>query len=154
MVTLIYYHLMKIIPQFSFLKFYVMGPTEINSYGIAHVNVHFILLQNMYVIPRVGRFVRTTSFAQCVLLSNIFQLPTFENMENITTVAYLWLWAGCYAQGVPILTPMLTCKFRIVVCGVIPSGWDLLKIRVGKTRQFHLIYSGENSVLLCFHSLM
>ena len=48
MITLIYYHLMKITPQFSFLKFYVMGPTEINLYGIAHVKVDFILLQTMY----------------------------------------------------------------------------------------------------------
>ena len=42
-----------------------MGPTEINLYGIAHVKVDFILLQKMYVIPRVGRFVWTISFAQC-----------------------------------------------------------------------------------------
>ena len=40
-----------------FFKFYVMGPTEINLYGIAHVKVDFILLQKKHVIPRVGRFV-------------------------------------------------------------------------------------------------
>ena len=57
MATLIYYHLMKIIPQFSFLKFYVMGPTEINLYGIAHVKVDIIAGQKMYIIHTLGRFV-------------------------------------------------------------------------------------------------
>ena len=57
MVTLIFYYLMKIIPQSSFLKFYVMGPTEINLYGIAHVKVDIIARQKMYNIPILGRFV-------------------------------------------------------------------------------------------------
>ena len=42
-----------------------MGPNEINLYGIAHVKVDFLLLQKMNVTPRVGKFVRPTSFAQC-----------------------------------------------------------------------------------------
>ena len=49
-----------------FFRFYVMGPTEINLYGIAHVKLDFILLQKMYVILRVKRFVWTTNFTQCV----------------------------------------------------------------------------------------
>ena len=48
---------MKITPQFGFLKFYVMGPTEINLYGIAHVKVDIIAGQKMYIIPSLGRFV-------------------------------------------------------------------------------------------------
>ena len=39
-----------------FFKFYVMGPTEINLYGIANVKVDFNLLQKMYVIPQIGIF--------------------------------------------------------------------------------------------------
>ena len=48
---------MKITPQFSFLKFYVMGPTEINLYGIAYVKVDIIAGQKMYIIHTLGRFV-------------------------------------------------------------------------------------------------
>ena len=50
---LIQKYLMKITPQFSFLKFYVMGPTEINLYGIAHVKVDIIAGQKMYIIQPV-----------------------------------------------------------------------------------------------------
>ena len=57
MITLIYCNLMKNTPQFSFLKFYDMEPTEINSYGIAHVKVDKIPHQKMYVMPRLGKFV-------------------------------------------------------------------------------------------------
>ena len=46
--------------KFSFLKFYVMSPTEINLFGIVHVKLDFILLQKMYVIP-------STYFVQCDL---------------------------------------------------------------------------------------
>ena len=48
---------MKTTPLDSFLKFYVMGSTQVDLYGIAHVKVDFIPLQKMYVIPRLGRFV-------------------------------------------------------------------------------------------------
>ena len=44
-------------PQIGFLKFYVMGSTEIHLYGIAHVKVDSIPLPKIYIIPRVGRFV-------------------------------------------------------------------------------------------------
>ena len=50
---LIQKYLMKITPQFGFLKFYVMGPTEINLYGIAHVKVDIIAGQKMYIIQPV-----------------------------------------------------------------------------------------------------
>ena len=56
---------MKTTPLDSFLKFYVMGSTQVDLYGIAHVKVDFIPLQKMYVIPRLGRFVWTTCFVQC-----------------------------------------------------------------------------------------
>ena len=48
---------MKTTPLNSFLKFYVMTSPGIDLYGIAHVKVDFILLQKMYVIPILGRFV-------------------------------------------------------------------------------------------------
>ena len=48
---------MKITPQFGFLKFYVMRPTEINLYGKSHVKVDIISGQKMYTIPTLGRFV-------------------------------------------------------------------------------------------------
>ena len=57
MITLIYCNLMKITPQFSFLKFYDMEPTEINLYGIAHVKVDIIAGQKMYIIHTLGRSV-------------------------------------------------------------------------------------------------
>ena len=47
-----------------FLKFYVMISPGIDLYGIGHVKVDFILLQKMYVISILGRFVWTTSFVQ------------------------------------------------------------------------------------------
>ena len=67
---------MKTTPLDSFLKFYVMGSTQVDLYGIAHVKVDFISLQKMYVIPRLGRFVWTTRFVQCGcnrLVVNIFR---------------------------------------------------------------------------------
>ena len=54
---------MKTTPLDSFLKFYVMGSTQVDLYGIAHVKVDFIPLQKMYVIPRLGGFVWTTMWA-------------------------------------------------------------------------------------------
>ena len=60
-----------------------MGPTEINLYGKAHVKVDFILLQKMYVIPRVGRFVWTTSFAMCVVK---LLLSIVVDQKMLTTV--------------------------------------------------------------------
>ena len=48
---------MKIVPQNSFLKIYVMSSAGIDLYGIAHVKVDFIPLQKMYIIPMLGRFV-------------------------------------------------------------------------------------------------
>ena len=48
---------MKIAPLNSFLKFYVMSPTENHLYGIAHVKVEVNALQKMYIIPLLGRFV-------------------------------------------------------------------------------------------------
>ena len=66
MATINHLYLMKIAPQIGFLIFYVMGPAEIHLYGIADVKEDFIALPKMYVIPRVGKFVWTTGFAQCV----------------------------------------------------------------------------------------
>ena len=40
-----------------FLKNFVMCPTGIGLYGIAHEQVEFFRLQKIYVIPRLGRFV-------------------------------------------------------------------------------------------------
>ena len=57
MATIIHLYLMKMAPKFGFSKFYVMSPTEIHLYGIAHVKVDFIPLPKMYIIPRVGKFV-------------------------------------------------------------------------------------------------
>ena len=57
MAALIHKYLMKITLQYGFLKFYVMGPTGINLYGIAHVKVHIIAGQKMYIIPTFERFV-------------------------------------------------------------------------------------------------
>ena len=51
--------------KFGFLNFYVMCPTEIDLYGIAHVKVDIIPRQKIHVIPILGRFVWTTSFVQC-----------------------------------------------------------------------------------------
>ena len=42
-----------------------MRSTGVHLFGIAHVKVHVILLQKMYIIRRVGRFVWTTRFVQC-----------------------------------------------------------------------------------------
>ena len=47
---------LKTPPQIGFLKFYVMGSTEIHLYGIAHVKVDFIPPPKRYVMPRLGRF--------------------------------------------------------------------------------------------------
>ena len=60
---------MKTTPLDSFLKFYVMGSTQVDLYGIAHVKVDFIPLQKMYVIPRLGRFVWTTCLVRCGILT-------------------------------------------------------------------------------------
>ena len=64
-------NLSKTTPQNSFLKFYVMGSTEINLYGIAHVKVDIIPPPKRYVMPRLGRFDWTSCFAQCEILPNI-----------------------------------------------------------------------------------
>ena len=51
---LIQKYLMKITPQLiKFFEFYIMGPTEINLYGIAHVKVDIIAGQKMYIIQPV-----------------------------------------------------------------------------------------------------
>ena len=57
MAALIHYYHMKIMPQFSFLKSYVMGSPEIHLYDIAHVKVDFIPLPKRYVTLSLGRFV-------------------------------------------------------------------------------------------------
>ena len=49
----------------SFLKFYVMGRTEIDLFGIAHVKVEFIPVLKIYTIRILGRFVRSSHFVLC-----------------------------------------------------------------------------------------
>ena len=54
--------------KYIFLKFYVMGRTEIDLFGIAHVKVEFIPVLKIYTIPILGRFVWGTNFVKCVPL--------------------------------------------------------------------------------------
>ena len=59
----------------SFLKFYVMGSTEIDLFGIAHVKVEDKPVLKIYAISILGRFVWSTYFVQCVSIdSNIVYL--------------------------------------------------------------------------------
>ena len=51
--------------EIVFLKFYVIGRTEIDLFGIAHVKVEFIPVLKMYTIPILERFVCSTNFVQC-----------------------------------------------------------------------------------------
>ena len=59
-----------------------MGSTEINLYDTAHVKVDKIPHMKMYVMPRLGRFDWTTTFAQyvsswlLVLVTTIGQMLT------------------------------------------------------------------------------
>ena len=46
--------------------------TEINLYGIVHVKEEFFMLQKIYVIPRLEKFVWTTTFEQCEF--NVFKV--------------------------------------------------------------------------------
>ena len=46
-----------------------MSPTEINLFDIVHVKVDFILLQKMYVILSLGRFIWTSHFVQCAYVA-------------------------------------------------------------------------------------
>ena len=43
--------------EYIFLKFFVMGSTEIDSFGIAHAKVEFIAVLKIYTIPILGGFV-------------------------------------------------------------------------------------------------
>ena len=48
----------------SFLKFYVMGSTGIDLFGIAHVKVEVIPVLKIYAISILGRFVWSIYFVQ------------------------------------------------------------------------------------------
>ena len=50
----------------NLVKFYVMSPAEINSFGSVHMKVDLILLQKIYVILSLGRFIWTSNFVQSV----------------------------------------------------------------------------------------
>ena len=56
----------------SFLKFYIMGRTEIDLFGKSHVKVEFIRVLKTYTIRILGRFVRRTHFVQCAGLKTYF----------------------------------------------------------------------------------
>ena len=49
MAALIHYYHMKIMPQFSFLKSYVMGTAERHLFSIAHVKEDFFGARKMWV---------------------------------------------------------------------------------------------------------
>ena len=53
----------------SFLRFYVMGSTEIDLFGIAHVKVEDKPVLKIYAISILGRFVWSTYFVQCGILN-------------------------------------------------------------------------------------
>ena len=63
----------------SFLKFYVMGRTEIDLFGIAHVKVEFIPVLKIYTIPILGRFVWSTNFVQCDI---VWCAPSETNIKK------------------------------------------------------------------------
>ena len=58
----------------SFLKFYVMGRTKIDLFGIAHVKVEFIPVLKIYTIRILGRFVWSMHFVQCELYINKYTI--------------------------------------------------------------------------------
>ena len=52
--------------KFSFLKIYVMGSTQVDFLDIVHVKVGFFAVLKMCVRARLGKFVWSTLFVQCV----------------------------------------------------------------------------------------
>ena len=93
---------MKTAPLNSFLKFYVMTSTGIDLYGIVHVKVDFIPGLKMCVLPILGKFVWSTTFAQCVCCciwdtsNNVciakMHLLTFLSLLRICHLARRWNW--------------------------------------------------------------
>ena len=82
----------------SFLKFYVIGRTEIDLFGIAHVTVEFILILKIFTIRILGRFVWTswsTHFVQCdrcwltVLLTFLCEATLWK--QSVTLVLEFFL---------------------------------------------------------------
>ena len=63
----------------SYLIFYVMTSTGIDLYDIVHVKVDFIPGLKICVLPILGNFVWTTSFAQCVWPYGQFYLYSFKS---------------------------------------------------------------------------
>ena len=65
-----------------FLKFYVMGRTEIDLYSIAHLKVEFIPVLKIYIIRILRRFVLSMHFEQCEGCSETSQQKLGKGSEK------------------------------------------------------------------------
>ena len=63
-----YLIILKTLPQVGFLKFYVMGSTEIHLYGIAHVKVDFIPSTKCYSSSFFYTYIKILSY-MCAMCS-------------------------------------------------------------------------------------
>ena len=70
----------------SFLKFYVMGSPQVDLLDIVHVKVGFFAVLKMCVRARLGKFVWSTLFVQCVLFLDTCKLhqESTQNLEKST----------------------------------------------------------------------